>query len=79
MLEAPWYANDVNNFGFTMYAAAQQAIEDYINALARSYDPNDLDIQNEEAERAGITLNALSNSEIEYIEIEVAKRRNVNY
>lgn len=60
---------------FNAYAFHQQAIEDYINALAACPDPNDYEVQRSLARRfLGYSLDCLTDAEIEYIEKEVAKR-----
>lgn len=70
-LDAPWYPDD--DFAFTMYAARTQQIEDFINALAVTSDPNDYSNQCAAAECAGLDLNSLTSDEINYIESEVAR------
>lgn len=59
---------------FWGYAHHQQKIEDFINALAASPDPNDYSCQCAAAECANLNLDSLTSDEIKYIEREVAKR-----
>lgn len=62
------------NSVFWCYAYHQQKIEDFINALAASPDPNDYSCQCEAAEYAKLNLDDLTSDNIKYIEREVAKR-----
>lgn len=59
---------------FSAYAQHQQSIEDFINALAATDDPNDEWVQRRLAIDLNINLDRLSASEIKYIEEETAKR-----
>lgn len=70
-LDAPWYPDD--DFAFTMYAAHTQQIEDFIDALAATSDPNDYSNQCAVAECVGLNLNSLTSDEIKYIESEVSR------
>ena len=60
---------------FNAYAYHQQQIEDFINLLAASDDPNDFETQIDAAVDSGVDYNRLTSDEIEYIEKEVVKRR----
>lgn len=71
---APDRHSSINNLAFSAYAFHQQQIEDFINALAATSDPNDYSNQYAAAQCAGLNLNTLTSDEIEYIEREVAKR-----
>ena len=73
-LWAPDYRNKVVNVAFSAYAFHQQQIEDFINALAATSDPNDYSNQCAAAQCAGLDPNTLTSDEIEYIEREVANR-----
>ena len=64
----------INNLAFSAYSYHQQQIEDFINALAATSDPNDYSNQCAAAQCAGLDPNSLTSDEIEYIEREVAKR-----
>jgi hypothetical protein len=59
---------------FLGWMSHQQEIEDFINELAATDDPNDESNQLRASYRTGIHLNRLTNDEIAYIEKEVAKR-----
>ena len=71
---APDRHSSINNLAFSAYAFHQQQIEDFINALAATSDPNDYSNQCAAAQCAGLDPNTLTSDEIEYIEREVAKR-----
>ena len=71
---APDRHSSINNLAFSAYTFHQQQIEDFINALAATSDPNDYSNQCAAAQCAGLNLNILTSDEIEYIEREVAKR-----
>lgn len=73
-LWAPDHRSKVVNVAFSAYACHQQQIEDFIDALAATSDPNDYSNQCAAAECAGLDPNSLTSDEIEYIEREVAKR-----
>ena len=72
---APSNRGPTENLAFSSYAYSQQQIEDFINLLAQSNDPNDPWEKDRISYQVGINLDHLSRSEIEYIEEEVAKRR----
>mgnify|MGYP003297790398 CR=1 FL=1 len=59
---------------FNAYAYHQQKVEDFINALAATEDPNDYGVQREIARSLSINMDDFTDAEIEYIEREVAKR-----
>lgn len=71
---APDRHTSINNLAFSAYAFHQQQIEDFIDALAATSDPNDYSNQCAAAQCAGLDPNTLTSDEIEYIEREVAKR-----
>lgn len=73
-LWAPDNRNKVTNVAFSAYAFHQQEIEDFINALAATSDPNDYSNQRAAAQCSGLDVNSLTSDEIDYIEREVAKR-----
>lgn len=58
---------------FGLYATRTDSIEEFIDCLARSPDPNDSSTQHCLMVKCGLT--DLSPSEISYIEQEVNKRR----
>ena len=64
----------MEHLAFNAYAYHQQEIEDFINYLADSDDPNDFYVQQAAARAAHLDINSLTSSEIDYIEREVAKR-----
>jgi len=72
---APSNRDPTENLAFSAYGYTQQKIEDFINELAKEDDPNDDWVQQRIAIDVGINLDHLTNSEIEYIEREVANRR----
>ena len=57
-----------------IYTYHQQKVEDFINALAATEDPNDYGVQCEIARSLSINMDDFTDAEIEYIEREVAKR-----
>lgn len=59
---------------FNCYACHTQTIENFINKLAATVDPNDYPTQVSCASSVGLCLNSLTLSERNYIEKEVAKR-----
>lgn len=73
-LWAPDHRNKVINVAFSAYAFHQQQIEDFINALAETNDPNDFDNQSAAALAANLNIDSLTVQERNYIESEVAKR-----
>ena len=73
-LWAPGARSEIENVAFSAYAMHQQAIEDFIDVLAASDDPNDLGEQAATARLVGLNLDSLSQYEIDYIQKEVAKR-----
>ena len=73
-LWAPGPRHKVENVAFSCYAKSTQDMEDFIDALAASADPNDWATQNGLAAAHDINLNSLTRQEREYIEREVAKR-----
>lgn len=70
----PWYQNSVERTAFGAYAQHQQNIEDFINVLAATSNPNDERCQRGSASFVGLDLDTLTNDEIKYIEREVAKK-----
>lgn len=73
-LWAPDHRSKMVNTAFSAYAYHQQQIEDFIEVLAASDDPNDSYEQYAAARCIGLNPNSLTSDEIEYIEREVAKR-----
>ena len=71
---APDCRCDMNNTAFSAYAYHEQQIEDFIEALAASPDPNDGAAQIRIAASVGISPNSLTPDELRYIEREVEKR-----
>jgi hypothetical protein len=57
-----------------IYTYHQQKVEDFINELAATEDPNDYGVQREIARSLKINMDDFTDAEIEYIEREVAKR-----
>lgn len=73
-LWAPDNRSKATNTAFSAYACHQQEIEDFIDVLAASDDPNDSYEQYAAARCIGLNPDSLTSDEIEYIEREVAKR-----
>ena len=71
---APDCRCDMNNTAFSAYAYHEQQIEDFIEALAASPDPNDGTAQVRIAASIGISPNSFTPDELRYIEREVEKR-----
>jgi hypothetical protein len=61
-------------FCFEFFAMRQQGIEDFIDALAATSDPNDYSNQCAAATCAKLDLGSLTSEEVNYIEREVSKR-----
>lgn len=59
---------------FNAYASRRQQIEDFINALAATKDPNDYNSQWAAALCANLNMSSLTTDEIDYIEREVNRR-----
>lgn len=64
----------MNFTAFNAYAYHQQQIEDFIDVLAASDDPNDYHNQHAAAMCVDLDMNSLTSDEVKYIEREVAKR-----
>lgn len=64
----------MEHLAFNTYAYHQQEIEDFINYLASTDDPNDFDNQSAAALAANLNIGSLTAQERNYIESEVAKR-----
>ena len=73
-ISGPGCQCSMEHLAFNAYAFHQQQIEDFINALAATSDPNDYSNQCAAAQCVGLDPNTLISDEIEYIEREVAKR-----
>lgn len=71
---APDHHTSVDNLAFSAYAFHQQEIEDFIEVLAATDDPNDGNNQIAAARCIGLDPRSLTSDEIKYIEREVAKR-----
>lgn len=61
-------------FPFEFFAMRQQGIEDFIDALSATSDPNDYSNQCAAATCAKLDLSSLTSDEVDYIEREVSKR-----
>ena len=73
-ISGPGCQCSMERLAFNAYAFHQQQIEDFINALAATSDPNDYFNQYAVAQCVGLDLDTLTSDEIKYIEREVAKR-----
>ena len=72
---APDRRNSINNKAFSVYAMRQQEIEDLIDTLAATADPNDYTTQLSIYQALGFDSNTLTTDEVNYIEREVSRRR----
>ena len=61
-------------FSFEFFAMRQQEIEDFIDVLATTDDPNDYFNQRAAAMYVELDLDSLTSDDIEYIEREVNRR-----
>ena len=66
----------LNDLGFMWFAMRTDAIENFINELAKEEDPNDADTQERIALEVNLDMDILSEYEKEYIATEVAKKWN---
>lgn len=73
-ISGPGCQCSMERLAFNTYAFHQQQIEDFINALAATSDPNDYFNQYAVAQCVGLDPDTLTSDEIKYIEREVAKR-----
>ena len=73
-LFAPDRHTSINNLAFSAYAYHQSAIDDYVGLLAAADDPNDSYTQTSLLYQVGLSPDALTSDDIEYIEREVSKR-----
>ena len=75
MINSPCHpGNGVCDVAFSAYAYRQQQIENFINYLALTDNPNDFNNQSTAALAANLNTGSLTSEEIQYIESEVAKR-----
>lgn len=74
MILAPNARTPINNTAFTFYAMRQQQIEDVINLLVITDNPNDFETQREVYEAVGINSDSFTSDEIKYIEYQITKR-----
>lgn len=75
LIDAPnQNAGYAETLAFNMYAERQCRIEQAIDILARTSDPNSYIAQNAAFQQAGLSINELSISERNYMEKEIAKR-----
>ena len=70
----PWYRDPVEHTAFNAYAYHQSAIDDYINLLSAADDPNDPYTQTSLLYQVGLTPDALTTEDMNYIEREVNER-----
>ena len=73
-LWAPDHRSKVVNTAFSAYAYHQSAIDDYVNLLAAADDPNDPYTQTSLLYQVGLTPDALTSEDMNYIEREVNGR-----
>lgn len=71
---APDRHSSINNLAFSAYAYHQSAIDDYVNLLAAADDPNDPYTQTSLLYQVGLTPDALTSEDMNYIEREVNER-----
>jgi hypothetical protein len=74
VINPPWFQDPIEQTAFNAFAYHQQNIEDFIDALVASDDPNDYSNQYAAARSANLDVNSLTTQEREYIEREVTKR-----
>jgi hypothetical protein len=75
MITSPCHpGNAVCDTAFSAYAYRQQQIEDFINALASTSNPNDYGNQSTAALVTNLNIDSLTFDEAQYIKSEVAKR-----
>ena len=67
--------SSMERLAFNAYAYRRQKIEDFINALAATDNPNDYWNQRYACRQSGIDMSDLSAEDVDYIEREVIKRR----
>ena len=73
-LFAPDRHTSINNLAFSAYAYHQTCIDDYVERLAAADDPNDSATQANLLYAVGLSPDALTSDDIEYIEREVSER-----
>ena len=66
----------INNTAFSVYAFHQQKIEDFIDIIVNSNNPNDTIVQTNALRKVGLKRNELTSDDIVYIEREVNKKLN---
>lgn len=66
----------VNNTAFSAYAFHQQKIEDFIDIIVNSNNPNDTIVQTNALRKVGLKPSDLTSDDIVYIEREVNKKLN---
>jgi hypothetical protein len=64
----------MNFTAFNAYAYHQTCIDDYVNLLAAADDPNDPYTQTSLLYQVGLTPDALTSEDMNYIEREVSER-----
>ena len=74
MINASWFNSPVERAAFNAFACHKQTIENFIEILIKSDDPNAWHNQAEAMRKSGLNLNSLTSDEIKYIEREVSKR-----
>lgn len=73
-VDPPGCQCSMERLAFNAYASRQQQIENFINALVATKNPNDYNSQWAAALCANLNMGSLTADEIDYIEREVAKR-----
>lgn len=73
-LWAPDHRSKIVNTAFSAYAYHQTCIDNYVERLAAADDPNDSATQANLLYAVGLSPDALTSDDIEYIEREVNKR-----
>lgn len=73
-INSPGCQCSMERLAFNAYAHHQSAIDEYINRLAAVDNPNDSATQVNLLYAAGLSPDALTSDDIEYIEREVSRR-----
>lgn len=77
-VDPPWYDGPVERLAFNAYAMRKTGLEEIINSLVESDDPNDIENQaiafGKGHDYNIFGMEDLTSDEIDYIQTEVAKR-----
>lgn len=73
-INSPGCHSSMNSTAFNAYAYHQTCIDNYVDKLAAADDPNDSLTQTNLLYAVGLSPDALTSDDIEYIEREVSRR-----